>query len=275
MRKALQSDNLISLLHAVITSGKYWRCIRWCNQGTTIIITSPKLFEKEVLRGDMKELSLKDFSSFADVLLRAGFQRVPNPRPSKVYKFCHPRLQKNSNGICAFAKDAGRIEQNGLQRQRKRKMACDNDNSGINDKNSNLTGPLVKKHRKLTPTVSKDTFFEDTVGTRKVENDKVFIRGKRKSLFNPGTSSTSANQTLADKQVVHRVYSPLEMIAAHALLSLASTPVVQFGHNHVSQIELMAAKSLYDLSRSSVFFGKRSVRELVAAEALLELSCSC
>ena len=122
MRKAIQSEKVFSLLLDTISSGKYWRCIRWSDQGTIILITSPKLFEKEVLPGVLKELRLKDFLSFADVLYRIGFQRVFTSRPSKVYKFHHPLFQKNSNGNCARGENANSVAHYGLRQNRKRKM---------------------------------------------------------------------------------------------------------------------------------------------------------
>ena len=95
MGKRSRFASFQSLLFAILTSGKYWRCIRWCDNGTAVLITSPQLFEREVLRRELIALNLKDFASFVKMLKTIGFQRVLNARPSKTQKFRHPRFQIN------------------------------------------------------------------------------------------------------------------------------------------------------------------------------------
>ena len=69
---------------------------------------------------------------------------------------------------------------------------------------------------------------------------------------------------------MRRIYSAEEMTAAQALLSL-STPVVFANY---TAMELMAAKSRVNLSRSCIVSQERSVQELAVAYALLELASS-
>lgn len=268
MRKAIQSEKVFSLLLDIISSGKYWRCIRWSDQGTIILITSPKLFEKEVLPGVLKELRLKDFLSFADVLYRIGFQRVFTSRPSKVYKFRHPLFQKNSNGNCARGENENSVAHYGLRQNRKRKMVGElphnSDGKEISTKESRSepSEPDLKRQRKSEESCPG----ERVKGVDK--ESKIFKQGAKKSLVNQCTAFTEQK---GKQPVMNHMYSPSEINAAHGLLSLASTTAVQFGKN-VSQMGIEAARSLYDLFSSTVFFRERKIRELDAATALLELS---
>lgn len=282
MGEELPFANFLSVLFTLIASGKYWRCIRWCNEGTTILITSPKLFEREVLQGVMKEMNFKDFTSFADLLLGNGFQRVLNSRSSKVHKFCHPRFQKNGNGLGGLGENSSKTDQNGRQRKRKRPVEdtdcrysnVDN-NTASNDNNSELMKPQIKRQRKTYTAVVEDTFVETSVKRTKVNTNKAaFIRGKRiKNFPNTGTSFASTNQNSPKhaQPMSRGVYSPLEITAAHTMLAL-STPVVFL--QNISLMEVIAAQSIVNLSRSPVFFRERSVSELEAAQALLDLAYS-
>ena len=86
-----------SSLSAVINSGEFWRCIRWCDRGSTLLITSPILFERDVLQNKHQELlpNVKDFPSFVDALVKMGFEKVLSERLSKVQKFRHPCFKKS------------------------------------------------------------------------------------------------------------------------------------------------------------------------------------
>ena len=86
-----------SSLAAVINSGESWRCIRWCDRGSTLLITSPILFERDVLQNKHQELlpNVKDFPSFVDALVKMGFEKVLSERLSKVQKFRHPCFKKD------------------------------------------------------------------------------------------------------------------------------------------------------------------------------------
>ncbi|XP_022804300.1 uncharacterized protein LOC111341572 [Stylophora pistillata] len=271
MRKATQSQKVFSLLRDALSSGKYWRCIRWCNQGTTMLITSSKLFEKEVLLGVLKELRLKDFSSFADMVYKIGFQRVPTSRPSKVYKFRHPLFQLNCNGGRACDENANSVELKGLQQNRKRKMmgelTHDSDGKDISNRESHseLLEPGLKRQRKSEEILSGERL------KAVVKESKISRWGVKECLVKPCTLFVSANQCSARKQPVLNRYSLSEIIAAHGLLNLASTTAVQFGIND-SPMGLDTARRLYDLFWCAVFIKERNIRELDAATALLELS---
>ena len=99
MGKKSRFASVQSLLFAILTSGKYWRCIRWCDNGTAVLITSPQLFERKVLRRELTALNLKDFASFVKMLKTIGFQRVLSARPSKTQKFRHPGFQLNGKKV--------------------------------------------------------------------------------------------------------------------------------------------------------------------------------
>ena len=86
-----------SSLAAVINSGEFWRCIRWGDRGSTLLITSPILFERDVLQNKHQELlpNVKDFPSFVAALVKMGFEKVLSERLSKVQKFRHPCFKKD------------------------------------------------------------------------------------------------------------------------------------------------------------------------------------
>ena len=93
-------------------------------------------------------------------------------------------------------------------------------------------------------------------------------QSKKRKTAVPVTPSASMNDTHSKQ--VPRIYSADEMTAAQAMFSL-STPV--FFANY-TVMELMAAQSLVNLSRSCIVSQERSVHELEAAYALLELANS-
>ena len=51
-----QPDEEFSCLFAVMNSGKFWRCIKWQDKGSTVLIISPVLLEKQALQsGEWKQ----------------------------------------------------------------------------------------------------------------------------------------------------------------------------------------------------------------------------
>lgn len=86
------SGDLFSCLFVVMNSGKFWRCVRWCDEGSTVLITSPVLFEKQVLESAewKQHLKIKNFDSFVDSLQQTGFKEVLNQKSSKVQKVSAP-----------------------------------------------------------------------------------------------------------------------------------------------------------------------------------------
>ena len=81
-KTAHQSGDLFSCLFVAMNSGKFWRCVRWCDEGSTVLITSPVLFEKQVLESAewKQHLKIKNFDSFVDSLQQTGFKEVLNQR---------------------------------------------------------------------------------------------------------------------------------------------------------------------------------------------------
>ena len=111
-RKEFLTDKVFSVLSATINSGKFWRCIRWCDGGSTVLITSPVLFEREVLQREKWKLWLKvnDFSRFADLLKQVGFEKVLSQRQSKVQKFRHPDFKKGCENLQYVAKEIAELK---------------------------------------------------------------------------------------------------------------------------------------------------------------------
>ena len=268
-KKEFQTDELFSALSTAIDSGKFWRCIRWCDGGSMVLITSPVLFEREVLQQEQWKLRLKvnSFSSFADLLKQVGFEKVLSQRPSKMQKFRHPDFAKNCRGLQHVAKERD-------EPKRKRKLSEEESlevgtAGSVKEKTekANLL-QLVKRQRKVT--------FEDesakTAKKRKrngAKAEEVFTHGKKRKIAVPATPSAPIKHDTFRKPM-HRIYSADEMTAAHALLSL-STPVV---FANFTAMKLRAAQSLVNLSWSCVVSQERSIGELEAAYALLELANS-
>ena len=265
-KKEFQTHEFFSALSAAIDSGKFWRCIRWCDGGSTVLITSPVLFEREVLQREQWKLQLKvrDFASFIDLLKQVGFEKVLSQRPSKVQKFRHRYFTKNYRGFQHVAKE--KAEPN-----RKRKLSEEESlefstTGSAKEKNqeANLAG-FVKRQRKVT--------FEDESAMAAKKRKRNFTNGeemsthsKKRKIAVPVTLSAPIKHDKFSKQM-RRIYSSEEMTAAQALLSL-STPVVFANY---AAMELMAAQSLVNLSRSCIVSQERGVRELEAANALLQL----
>ena len=269
-KKELLTDEFFSALSDAINSGKFWRCIRWCDGGSTVLITSPVHFEREVLQSlEQWKLQLKvnDFASFIDLLKQVGFEKVLSQRPSKVQKFRHRYFTKNYRGFQHVAKE--KAEPN-----RKRKLSEEESlefsTTGSvkeNNQEANLA-QLVKRQRKVT--------FEDEsarVAKKRKRNftngEEMSTHGKKRKIAVPVTLSAPIKHDTFRKQM-RRVYSADKMTAAQALLSL-STPVLFANY---TAMELMAAQTLVNLSRSCIVSQERSVRDLEAAYALLELANS-
>ena len=235
-----------------------------------MLITSPVLFEREVLHKEQWKLQLKvnDFASFADLLKQVGFEKVLSQRPSKVQKFRHRDFTKSYRGFQHVAKERA-------QPQRKRTNVSEEESLKLSGTGSvketsqeiNLA-QKVKRQKKVT--------FEDESAIaakkrkRNVTNgEEISSYGKKRKIAVPVTPSAPIKHDAFRKQM-RRIYSADEMTAAQALLSL-STPVVFANY---TAMELMAAQSLVNLSRSCIVSQERSVRELEAAYALLQLSNS-
>ena len=267
-RKGFQSDEVFSLLFTTINCGKFWRCIRWCDEGRAVLITSPMLFERDVLQREEWKLrrNVYDFAGFVDLLIQVGFEKILNHRPSKLQKFRHPEFKKDCVNQTVAEERA--------EEKRKRKLS-EEDNfqlgAAVSKKDKNgkrSSAQKVKRQRNAT--------FEDnsarTAKKRKREStngEEVSAHGKKRKSAVPDIRSVPT-ECYTSSQQTGRIYSAEEMTAAQALLSL-STPVVFANY---SVMELMAAQGLINLSRSCVLPQGRSVRELEAAYALLELANS-
>ena len=267
-RKEIQTDEFFSALSATIDSGKFWRCIRWCDGGRTVLITSPVLFEKEVLQGEHWKLEQKanDFPRFADLLKQVGFEKVVSQRPSKVRKFRHPEFKKNCRNLQQVAKVK-------IGPKRKRKVSEESPELGavgsMEERNQERNlAQKAKRQRKVT--------FEDGSAMAAEKRKRNVTNGEEMSTHNKKrktavsvTPSASVKYDTHSKQL-RRIYSADEMTAAQTLLSL-SIPVVFANY---TAMELMASQSLVNLSRSCILSQKKSVQELEAAYALLELANS-
>ena len=239
-KKEFQIDDFFSALSAAINSGKFWRCIRWCDEGSTVLITSPVLFERQVLQREQWKLQMKvnDFASFADLLKEAGFEKVLSQRPSKVQKFRHRDFTKDCRGFQHVAK--GRDEPN-----RKRNMPESLDvrttcSVKETNKEANLA-QFVKRQRKVT--------FEDestrTAKKRKrngANGEEVSTHSKKPKIAAPVTPSAPIKHDTLRKQM-RRIYSADEMTAALALLGLSTSVVFVY----YTTMELIAAQSLVNL----------------------------
>ena len=247
-----------SSLAAVINSGEFWRCIRWCDGGSTLLITSPVLFERDVLQNKHQELlpNVKDFPSFVDALVKMGFEKVLSERLSKVQKFRHPRFKKDEEIPRRAAEKRAEL---------KRKMQIE----GNCQKRST---PVEKE--KLTQRVaqslnsSKDRARRAVKRKRNAEYSSDFsasVKKKKNGEDFPSIMSTSRDEPA---QRMRRMDTAEEVTAAQALLSL-SIPVLLL--SNYTAVELVAAQSLLNLSKSCAVRQQRSVRELESGQALLEL----
>ena len=242
-----------SSLAAVINSGEFWRCIRWCDRGSTLLITSPILFERDVLQNKHQELlpNVKDFPSFVDALVKMGFEKVLSERLSKVQKFRHPCFKKDEEiPRRADEKTKMQIEGNCQKRStpvEKEKLARRVAQS------LNSSNDRVRRAEKRKRNAEYSSDFSASVKKRK--NGEDF----------PSIVSTSRDKPA---QRMRRMDTAEEVTAAQALLSL-SMPVLLL--SNYTAVELVAAQSLLDLSKSCAVRQQRSVRELESGEALLDL----
>ena len=247
-----------SSLAAVINSGEFWRCIRWGDRGSTLLITSPILFERDVLQNKHQELlpNVKDFPSFVDALVKMGFEKVLSEKLSKVQKFRHPcfkedeEIPRRAAEKRAELKRKVQIEGNCQKRStpvEKEKLT----RRVAQSLNSNNDSARRAAKRKRNAEYSSD--FSASVKERK--NGEDF----------PSIVSTSRDKPA---QRMRRMDTAEEVTAAQALLSL-SMPVLLL--SNYTAVELVAAQSLLDLSKSCAVRQQRSVRELESGEALLEL----
>ena len=263
-----------SLLFAIITSGKYWRCIRWCDNGTTVLITSPQLFEREVLRRELTDLNLKDFASFVKMLKTIGFRRVLSARLSKTQKFRHPRFRINGKDV---TDDKKRKEKEETRGKRKQNMTGkERDETKTEQKVTGTESKCFKKNFEKPKTIKGikrrgEVVNEDSRGKSAVKrkrdtmNNEHYVHANRQKQNTCPTTASSANQN-PTQQRMPRGYCLEEITAAQAMLGL-STPVVS-----IQNIPVMLAHSLVDSYKSFVLFVERSARKIEAAQALIELA---
>lgn len=273
MGKKSRFASFQSLLFAILTSGKYWRYIRWCDNRTAVLITSPQLFEREVLRRELTALNLKDFESFVKMLKTIGFQRVLSARPSKTQKFRHPGFQMNGKEISDNKK---RKEKEETRRKGKRQIRG-KERFEIRIER-HVTGTASKRFKKNFETQKKtkrrgEVVTEDLRGSTAVKrkrdaveltNKEHHVHAKRQKQDTCKTVS-SADQKLP-QQHMPRSYCPEEITAAQAMLGL-STPVVL-----TRNIPVILAHNLVDTYKAFVLLVEQSAREIEAAQALTKLA---
>ncbi|XP_074608038.1 uncharacterized protein LOC141860747 [Acropora palmata] len=263
-----QSGDLFSCLFAVMNSGKFWRCVRWCDEGGTVLITSPVLFQKQVLKGaEWKEqLKIKDFDSFVDLLQQTGFKEVLNQRSSKVRKFRHPDFWKGSENVLSIGEHE---ERENAKRKRKAKEQDNAGSSGgVAVREENYFNDLEKKAKRHRAAVLEDN-------NTRTKSKRKRSPGNRKLLTHSKRQKTAVqrapNDPIADKtpsQQLCTTYSEDEKTTAHTLLNL-SAPVI-FA-NYYTNMELIASQSLFHFFK---LLQERSIEELDAACALLRFSVS-
>ena len=143
-----QSGDLFSCLFTVMNSGKFWRCVRWCDEGRTVLITSPVLFQKQVLQSAewKQQLNIKDFDSFVDLLQQTGFKEVLNQRSSKVRKFRHPDFWKGSENVLSIGGDEER--ENAKRKRKAKEQEHAGSSGGVAVKEENYLNDLEKKAKR-------------------------------------------------------------------------------------------------------------------------------
>ncbi|XP_078356031.1 uncharacterized protein LOC144640806 [Oculina patagonica] len=274
MGKESRFSSVQSMLFAILTSGKYWRCIRWCDNGTTVLITSPKLFEREVLKREMKGLNLKNFASFVKMLKTVGFQQVLSARASKTQKFRHPCFQINRKEV---SNDKTGKEKEETRRGRKGQMIVTE--SKCLKKNYETPQKIKRRGKEPTEDFSGRIAVKRKRDTTESTDDDLFANAKRKKL---NTSVSTANQNPPPQRMTGHSneitaaqallgLSTGEITAAQALLGL-STGVVFVQNIPMNLRDLMSVQGLIDSSKSLVLFAERSAREIETAQALLELT---
>ena len=262
-----QSGDLFSCLFTVMNSGKFWRCVRWCDKGGTVLITSPVLFEKHVLQNVewKQQLKIKEFDSFVDLLQKTGFKEVLNQRSSKVRKFRHPDFWKGGENVLSIGRH---LETENAKRKRKAKEEKSvRPSDGRAAKEENCVKDMEKKAKRHRAAVLEDN-------TRTGSKGKT-SPGKRKLLTHSKKQKTAVqrlpNDPIADKtpsQQLCTTYSADEKSTAHTLLNL-SVPVI-FA-NYYTNMELIASQGPFHLFK---LLQERSIEELDAACALLRFSVS-
>ena len=275
MGKKSRFATVQSLLFAILTSGKYWRCIRWCDNGTAILITSPQLFEREVLRRELKALNLKDFASFVKMLKTIGFQRVLSARTSKTQKFRHPGFQINGKKVTDDKTGKAKEETKG---KRKRSMTGakrgetgrERQVSGTESKCFKKNFEKAKKTKQRGKMVDEDLRGRTAVKRKRDpkemmanENYDHFKKQKQNTITTVSSTSHNPNQ-----QRMPRRYSLEEITAAHAMLGLSASVVSMQNF----PVNVMLPHNLVDSYKSSVLFVTRSAREIEASQALMELA---
>ena len=263
-----QSGDLFSCLFTVMNSGKFWRCVRWCDEGRTVLITSPVLFQKQVLQSAewKQQLKIKDFDSFVDLLQQTGFKEVLNQRSSKVRKFRHLDFWKGSENVLSIG---GHEERENAKRKRKAKeQENDGSSGGVAVKEENYLNDLEKKaKRHRVAALENINTRTGSKRKRSTGNRKLPTHSKKQKT----AVQRAPNDPIADKtpsQQLCRTYSADEKTTAHTLLNL-SAPVIFV--NYYTKVELMASQSLFHFFK---LLQERSLEELDAACALLRLSVS-
>lgn len=247
-------DGFLSSLFATINSGKFWRCIRWCDEGRTVLITSPILFERVVLQSNewKLQLNINDFASFVNLLAQLGFEKVLNQRRSKVQKFRHPDFRKNWGNFQTTAKKSAEPTRERMPEENPEDSA----KCSRKERERNLTQEAKRQRNVSFNNGSKLTAMKRK--TNGDNNGETFTHVKKRKIAVPATAGTSTNHDTFN-QPMRSTYIADELIAAEALLSLSKPAVFE----RYSAVELMAAQSLLDLSNSCVQM--RSVQELEAA----------
>ena len=260
-----QSGDLFSCLFTVMNSGKFWRCVRWCDEGRTVLITSPVLFQKHVLQSAewKQQLNIKDFDSFVDLLQQTGFKEVLNQRSSKVRKFRHPDFWKGSENVLSIGGDEER--ENAKRKRKAKEQEHAGSSGGVAVKEENYLEKKAKRHRVAA--------LED-INTRTGSKRKRSTGNKKLPTHSKNQKTAvqrAPNDPIADKtpsQQLCRTYSADEKTTAHTLLNL-SVPII-FA-NCYTKVELMASQSLFHFFK---LLQERSLEELDAAYALLRFSVS-
>lgn len=278
MGKKSRFATVQSLLFAILTSGKYWRCVRWCDNGTAVLITSPQLFDREVLRGgELKALNLKDFATFAKMLKTIGFQRVLSARISKTQKFRHPGFQINGKKVTDDKKGKEKEETKGkrkrsMTRKKRDETRRQRQVTGTESKRFKKDFETPKKTKRRSKMVNEDLRGRTAVKRKRdpkemtTNENYVHAKKQKQSKF---TTVSSANHD-PNQERMPRGYCLEEITAAHAMLGLLTSVVsMQNFPEHV-----MLAHNLVDSYKSLVLFVKRSAREIEAAQALMELAAA-
>ena len=224
-----------SSLAAVINSGEFWRCIRWCDRGRTVLITSPVLFERDVVQNKHQELlpNVKDFPSFVDALVKMGFQKVLSERLSKVQKFRHPCFRKDEEIPRRAAEKGAEL---------KRKMQIE---GNCQKRSTPIEKEKLRRRFAQSLNSSSDSVRRAVKRKRNAEYSSDFSASVKKRKN--GEDFPSIVSTNRDKptQRMRRMDTAEEVTAAQALLSL-SIPVLLL--SNYTAVELVAAQSLLDLS---------------------------